>query len=338
MSNDRKLDVLRSIVSSYVSTREPVSSRAVAAAQDLNVSTATIRNDMGVLEGEGLIYQPHTSAGRVPTEAGYRMFVDRLTGLRPLTEPQRRAIRSFLQGAADFEDTIGRAVRHLSQLTRSVAVVELPAVSTSTLRRVDVIDLDAHSLLVVVVNSAGMVQEQRVELGPDLHVTQELADQLRERLNRACRGFRGVDLVERQGQLVDGFPPDCRPAAAAVVEALNDMFDQQHHSRFIVGGMSYLARAGEDFADVSTILDALEEQVVLMRLFQEMRTGPLQVSIGAENTTEPLDQASVVSAQYQAAPGQTAHLGIIGPTRMDYPRSLVAVEAVARYLSGLLLE
>ncbi len=336
--NDRKLDVLRTIVSNYVNTGEPVSSKAVAASHDLRVSTATIRNDMGVLEREGLIYQPHTSAGRVPTEAGYRHFVDRLSVLQPLTEPQKRAIGNFLDGAVDFEDVITRAVRYLASLTRSAAVVEVPPVGASTLRRVDVIDLDPQLLLILAVSSAGQVQERRVGLEVPLEVTPEMVGRLREHSNAAAQGGSHAELVDGRADLIAKFPPTENEVAAQIIDVLIDMMSDQTQSRFVVAGMSNLARADEDFDDVSRILDALEEQVVLMRLFHNVHEDPVQISIGAENQTEPLDQASVISGTYQVGPEKFGHLGIVGPTRMDYPRSLVAVEAVSRYLSGLLLD
>ena len=120
----RKLEVLRAIVEDYVATEEPVGSKSLAERHSLGVSPATIRNDMALLEEEGFISQPHTSAGRVPTDKGYRLFVDRLAGVKPLSVAERRAIESFLEGAVDLDDVIGRTVRLLSQITRQVAVVQ----------------------------------------------------------------------------------------------------------------------------------------------------------------------------------------------------------------------
>src|SRR5512140_2457599 len=132
--DDRKLEVLRAIVEDYVATQEPVGSKALVERHHLGVSPATVRNDMAALEEEGLIHQPHTSAGRVPTDAGYRMFVDRLTELKPLSSAGRRAIQAFLDDAVDLDDVLHRAVRTLAQLTRNVAVVQYPTLSRSRVR------------------------------------------------------------------------------------------------------------------------------------------------------------------------------------------------------------
>src|SRR5687767_1402520 len=149
VSEDRKLEVLRAIVEDYVSTHEPVGSKALVERHNLGVSPATIRNDMATLEDEGYITQPHTSAGRIPTDKGYRLFVDRLSTVRPLSTAERRAIQSFLDGAADLDDVVGRTVRLLAQLTRQVAVVQYPSLTQSTIRHVELVTLTSSRVLVV---------------------------------------------------------------------------------------------------------------------------------------------------------------------------------------------
>src|SRR5215475_15343681 len=123
-ADDRRFDVLRAIVADFVSTKEPIGSKSLVERHNLGVSSATVRNDMAVLEDEGYIHQPHTSAGRVPTDKGYRLFVDRLSQVKPLSGAEKRAIHSFLDGAVDLDDVLHRAVRTLAQLTRNVAVVQ----------------------------------------------------------------------------------------------------------------------------------------------------------------------------------------------------------------------
>ncbi|MEH3068085.1 MAG: heat-inducible transcriptional repressor HrcA, partial [Aeromicrobium erythreum] len=160
-SEDRRLEVLRAIVEDYVETQEPVGSRALVERHQLGVSPATIRNDMAVLEEEGLIAQPHTSAGRVPTDKGYRLFVDRLSQVKALTSPERRAIETFLGGAVDVDDVVQRSVKVLAQLTNQVAIVQYPSLTRSTVRHVEVVALEGARVLVVVITSSGRV-EQRI--------------------------------------------------------------------------------------------------------------------------------------------------------------------------------
>src|SRR4051794_24162523 len=168
MVEDRRLAVLRAIVEDYVSTEEPVGSKALVDRHQLGVSPATVRNDMAVLEEEGLIAQPHTSAGRVPTDKGYRLFVDRLTTVKPMSAAERRAIATFLDGAVDLDDVVGRSVRVLSQLTRQVAIVQYPTLTRSTVRHVELVALAPDRLLVVLILSTGRVEQRVVDLGVEL--------------------------------------------------------------------------------------------------------------------------------------------------------------------------
>ena len=153
MLDERKLAVLRAIVEDYVATEEPVGSKALVERHALGVSPATIRNEMAALEEDGFIAQPHTSAGRIPTDKGYRLFVDRLSGVKPLTSAEQRAIHSFLDGSVDLDDVVDRTVRLLAQLTRQVAVVQYPSLSRSTVRHVELLALAPGRVMVVLITT-----------------------------------------------------------------------------------------------------------------------------------------------------------------------------------------
>lgn len=336
MGQERQLEILRTIVAQYVDTREPVSSKTVVTKAGLDVSSATIRGEMNVLEREGLIYQPHTSAGRVPTEAGYRTFVDRLIDLRPLPEPQRRAIEEFLGEAVDFDEVIERTVRLLAQLTRSAAVAQMPVRPPARIRRVEVVDLSSRWIIVVAITRDGQVMERRLDVG---EAPAEAAfTQLRERLNRLLEGLTAQEIQAIEETVIEGFSADQEPLARRVLAVLIELLSQQSTSKLLVAGLSNLARMGEDFQDVSGVLDALEQQVALLRLFSDHQMNHVHVSIGAEHREQELEETSIVSGVYQIGEESNAHVGIVGPTRMNYPRSLIAVEAVSRYLSDLMLE
>ena len=162
--DDRKLEVLRAIVTDYVSTQEPVGSKALVERHRLDVSPATIRNDMAALEEEGYLIQPHTSAGRVPTDKGYRLFVDRLAMVKPLSTAERQAISTFLAGAADIDEIVHRTVRLLAQLTRQVAIVQYPMVRSTTLRHVELVSLNADRVLVILIDSTGRIDQRSLVL------------------------------------------------------------------------------------------------------------------------------------------------------------------------------
>src|SRR5262245_43726553 len=164
MLDERKLAVLRAIVEDYVHTEEPVGSKALVDRHHLGVSSATVRNDMAALEDEGYIAQPHTSAGRIPTDKGYRLFVDRLTTIKPMTAAERRAIAVFLEGAVDLDDVVSRTVRLLSQLTRQVAVVQYPTLTRSTVRHVELVTLSSTRLLLVLITSTGRIEQRVIDV------------------------------------------------------------------------------------------------------------------------------------------------------------------------------
>ncbi len=336
MQDERRLAVLRAIVEDYVATQEPVGSKALVERHGLGVSPATVRNDMAALEEEGLITQPHTSAGRIPTDKGYRLFVDRLTTVKPMSGPERRAISTFLDGAVDLDDVVGRSVRVLSQLTRQVAVVQYPTLSRSTVRHIELIALAETRLLLVLILSTGRVEQRVAELGTEL--TDLALSELRTRLNSAAAGEVIADAVTALRAAV---PAVDGAATAAVVELLVDaMIDQRSDERIVVGGAANLARYGDSFdSAVRPLLEALEEHVVLLKLLGEAPSGGLvTVRIGHEGPYREFASTSVVSTGYGPGDEAAGNLGVVGPTRMDYPGTMAAVRAVARYVSRILDE
>ena len=335
MQEERRLAVLRAIVEDYVATEEPVGSKALVERHGLGVSPATVRNDMAALEDEGYITQPHTSAGRVPTDKGYRLFVDRLTTVKPMSVAEKRAISTFLDGAVDLDDVVSRSVRVLSQLTRQVAMVQYPTLSRSTVRHIELVLLAPNRLLTVLILSTGRVEQRVVELGSDL-TDLTLAD-LRNRLNAAAAGEVIADAVNALRACV---PPKDDGHTAAVVETLVDaMVDHRSDERIAVGGAANLARYGDSFdSAVRPLLEALEEHVVLLKLLGEATDSAVTVTIGTEGPYEPLSATSVVTTGYGPHNEAVAALGVVGPTRMDYPGTMAAVRAVARYVSRILDE
>ncbi len=336
MQDDRRLAVLRAIVEDYVATEEPVGSKALVERHGLGVSPATVRNDMAALEEEGFIIQPHTSAGRVPTDKGYRLFVDRLTRLKPMSSAEKRAITTLLDGAVDLDDVVRRSVRLLSQLTRQVAVVQYPTLSRSTVRHVELVALAPTRLLVVLILSTGRVEQRVVELESEL--SDEVLGELRTIVNRAAIGR----IIAEAATALHGAVPDGDAATlAAVVDTLVEaMSDHRSDERIAVGGAANLARYGESFdTAVRPLLEALEEQVVLLKLLGEATPGgAVTVRIGHEGPYQELSSTSVVATGYGPGDEALATLGVVGPTRMDYPGSMAAVRAVARYVSRILDE
>jgi heat-inducible transcriptional repressor len=333
--DERKLAVLRAIVHDYVSTMEPVGSKSLVDRHHLDVSPATIRNDMAVLEEQGYISQPHTSAGRIPTDKGYRLFVDRLSGVKPLSAAERRAIETFLAGAYDANDVVTRTVRLLAQLTRQVALVQYPSLTRSAVRHIELVPIAAKRLLLVLITDSGRVEQRAVDL-PD-SIDDPAVAHLRAVLNACLDGRRLAEAASVVAELPDRVQPGDRPNAATLFSVILDTLAEHHEERVVVGGAANLTPS--DFSEgLHEVLESLEEQVVLMRLLGESADeDSVTVTIGAENQVVGLRSTSLVAAAYGGTGDQAlARLGVIGPTRMDYPTAMGAVRAVARYVGQIL--
>ena len=335
MLEERKLTVLRAIVEDYVSTTEPVGSKTLVDRHHFGVSPATIRNDMAVLEEQGFIAQPHTSAGRVPTDKGYRLFVDRLSGVKPLSVAERRAIETFLAGAYSLDDVVARTVRLLAQLTHQVAVVQYPSLSRSAVKHIELVRLTERKLLLVLITDTGRVEQCTVDL-PDPWDDEQVSN-LRSILNSCLDGRKLTEAAHQVAGLTDRIAEPDRPNASAVFSALLDSMVERHEEKIVFGGAANLA-ASDFTLGLRDVLEALEEQVVLMRLLGEANPEILTVRIGAENPVIGLRSTSVVSTGYGSADQPLATLGVLGPTRMDYPGTMGAVRAVARYVGRILME
>lgn len=341
-TTDRRTDVLRAIVSDYIASHEPVGSKALVDRHALGVSSATIRNDMAVLEAEGFIVQPHTSSGRIPTEKGYRLFVDSIEEITPLSRAQRSGIRAFLEGAVDLDDVLRRAVRLLSQLTRQVAVVQYPVLGRSTVRHLEVVSLAPTRLLLVLITDTGRVDQRTVELtGP---LPEEHLSELRTLLSAAVADKRLPEASEALTALPESARPDIREAAERCVTVLVETLVEHPDDRIVLGGTANLTRSASDFdGSLRPVLEALEEQVVILRLLSAAQSvgvgGPagVTVQIGEETQAAEIRGASVVSSVYGSEVQMLGGMGVLGPTRMDYPGTIASVAAVAHYVGEILV-
>ncbi|MGW0452772.1 MULTISPECIES: heat-inducible transcriptional repressor HrcA [Gordonia] len=340
-TDDRRFEVLRAIVTDYVDTQEPIGSKALVERHHLGVSSATVRNDMAVLEAEGYIAQPHTSSGRVPTDKGYRMFVDRISEIKPLSAAERRAILSVLDRGVDLDDVLRRSVRLLAQLTRQVAVIQYPVLSTATVRHLEVVTLSPSRLLLVVITDTGRVEQRMVALGDD-RSEDEIA-RLRDMFSAALHGKRLEEASAAVAELANEAPDDIRDEVIRVATVLVETLVERGVDRLVLGGTSNLARSAADFAvlngGMDTVLEALEEQVVVLKLLATtQRMGRVTVQIGEETQAENLRGTSVVSTGYGASGTIFGSVGVVGPTRMDYPGTIASVAAVAKYVGEVLSE
>ncbi len=332
----RQLEILRAIVEEYVSTNEPVGSKAISQRHALGISPATIRNEMSVLEDAGLITQPHTSAGRIPTDKGYRLFVDRIATVKPLSKAERRAIETFLEGANDLDDIVMRTVRLLAQVTKQVAVVQYPSLTKSRVKHIELVLLTASRLMMVLITNTGRVEQRVLELPYDL--SESLLNDLRSRLNSAVTGKSMSDVAPQLEGILATYSRNERTSTALIISNLIEMAFERPEEKVVLAGTANLARSTSDSSsEIHGILEALEEQVVLLRLLSDAGD-TMRVRIGEEQSETGLKKTSLVSMGYGLEGSPLGGLGIIGPTRMDYSSSMSAVNAVARYVGRFLSE
>ena len=337
MIPERSLEVLRAIVQDYIDTKEPVGSKSLLERHPFGVSSATIRNDMALLEEEELIVAPHTSSGRVPTDKGYRLFVDRLSEVKPLAPAERYAIESLLDGTSDLDEILGRTVRLLSQLTNQVAMVQYPTLGRSRIHSIELIRLTENRILVILIAETGRVQQHMAAF--ESSVDEDFVATTRAKLATLLNGHELADVATLTAGFVDSARPESAEPLSAVLLALTEMVDSNRQDKVLLAGTANLAKSERDFSgSILPVLEAIDEQVVLLKLLAEMEADQNGVAlrIGRENDLANLSNASVLVSDYENQGAPIAKIGVIGPTRMDYQSHISAVRAVARYLTKTL--
>jgi heat-inducible transcriptional repressor len=331
MLDERKIAILRAVVQEYIDTAQPVGSSHVAHARGVNVSPATVRNEMAVLEQEGYLVQPHTSAGRIPTDKGYRSFVDNLAEPGRLDAARKQQIRDFFAGAhGAIEQMLNDTSRLLSGLTNYAAVVIGPPHEGAVVRSVQLVGLSGRVVMLVVVLSNGAIENETLELGADVDDA-HLA---------TATAHLSQHLVGKTIGLHEPVPATGDEALDALCEMANAALDRAKASAtdVYVGGVSRMASAFDAVEVVRTVLNTLEQQYVVVTLLRDVLDRGLSVAIGVEHGVEPLVSCSVVVAPYIVEGEPAGTIGVLGPTRMNYPQALAAVEVVSDRLGRRLSE
>ena len=337
----RKGAILRAIVREYVRAGQPVGSKVLCEIYDMSVSAATVRNDMGLLEDLGYIHRPHASAGGVPTDKGYRWFIDNWpgSGWPELPAGQRQTIQdAFDKGFRALEEALDATSHVLSEVTDGVAVVAAPPARENRLRRLELLPRTDGRVGILLIADTGVVEQGIVDF-PTPRTDAQLAD-LAASLNADLNGAAFQVLPERIAAKA-GSVPDTDGARAVVAGGIQAMLASAGWERIYRGGTANIL-SREKFSDLETahgVVGALERPMVLAALLGEARdAGTLVVMIGQENPIQQMQACATVLASYGAGADQHGTLAVIGPTRMDYPHTISAINLVARSLSGLLDE
>jgi heat-inducible transcriptional repressor len=330
----RKQAVLRAVVEEYVRSGEPVGSETVSERVDLGVSSATIRNEMAALEELGYLTHPHTSAGRAPTDLGYRRYVDLLPPGR-LREAQRRTIGEFFhQTAADMEEVLLGATRLLSSLTQYAGLAAPHPQAEDRIARAELIEL-GPSLMVLLVGEHGRVYKAFADRPGE--ATQDAADAAATRI-ASLTGLSLSEAVERARALERQAPPEQRDLLGLVAQAVDDVRLRSEEEHVLVGGVGNLAAEVVTWRldTVRRLLEAIERESEMLTLLRRASLADdLSVTIGGEHPSTGEWDAAVVAAPYRSGERPVGSIGIVGPTRMDYLTAMTTVRAVARRLSEL---
>lgn len=328
MLDDRKMAILRAVVETYIETAEPVGSTAVSAVTELEVSSATIRNELASLDQQGYLTQPHTSAGRVPTDKAYRAFVDGIDEPNLDRSESQRVADFFDHAHGEIEEMLGHTSKLLSELTGVTSVVVAPDRAEATVKSVQLVQLAPSVVLAVMVLSDGTVEKCTIE------ATEE-ADEVSIAI---ANGHLSAAMVGRSIGNETSPQPSGNATADRLVESARAVLTAQETTGDVyVGGRSSVPT----FAAAETmreVLSLLETQLVVVTLLRDVIGRGMSVAIGEETGVDPLADCSLVVAPYSAEGNQTGTIGLLGPTRMNYPHAMAAVAVVSKSLGKRLSE
>jgi heat-inducible transcriptional repressor len=332
MLDERKAAVLRAVVEGYIETAQPVGSAHVVRASGIEVSSATVRNDMVVLEREGYLMHPHTSAGRIPTDKGYRFFVDQLTPSGTLEPVQRQRIRDFFNRAhGELEQMLQDTSQLLSNLTDYAAVVVGPSHEVATVRAVQLVSLAPRVCLLVVVLGNGVIEKRSIDVADG--TSEDVIAKAGAHLNKTLIGgtlTTPISLAPSGDAGADAIVGDC---AVALGRSHDDELEH-----VFVGGASRMAAAFDAVDTVRQVLDTLEKQYVVVSLLRDVMDRGLSVAIGVEHGLVPLAECSVIVAPYELEGELAGTIGVLGPTRMNYRQAMATVAVVSQRLGRHLTE
>jgi heat-inducible transcriptional repressor len=333
MLDVRQQKILKAVVYKYIMSGVPVGSKSLAQSLNLGISPATIRNDLSKLEGLGYIYQPHISAGRVPTDLGYRFYVDSLGGRTRLRDGEREAIITlFSNKSRELENLLQETSRLLSRLTSAAAMIIAPRLRRNSIKHIDLVKLAEDMILLVIITDTGRVEKKLLDLARDKSHDLE---EIQRFLNRNLQG-KGLAELERLVKAPAINELKAPRLANRLIEAIKDMLSEEKYEKVFVGGTVNLLRHLDDegVMRIENLLKHFEEQYFLLNMLNEaLRSDELTVRIGDENRAKELHYFSLVATPYLVKDEMMGTVSVIGPTRMDYARVIPTVDFIAKALS-----
>ncbi|WP_100406739.1 heat-inducible transcriptional repressor HrcA [Bacillus solitudinis] len=336
MLTERQLSILHAIVDDYIRSAEPVGSRSISKRDDITFSPATIRNDMADLEDLGFLEKPHSSAGRIPSQKGYRYYVDHLLLPHHLTDKEEADIRSlFTERMQEIEEVIQQSARILSNMTSYISIVLGPEMFETKLRNIQIIPLSKNSAILILVTDTGHVENQTIQIPDSIE-----AGDLERIVNILNERLMGVPLFQLRMKLKKEIRDVMRAHVnnyEQVLSSLSNSFDIGKSEKVFYSGKMNLLTQPEfrDIDKVRVLLNMLEEEQTMNQILRAQKHG-VQVKIGEENNLEAFDHCSMITASYSIGGKHMGTIGILGPTRMEYQRVIGVVDSVSKDLTKLL--
>ncbi|MDD3718611.1 MAG: heat-inducible transcriptional repressor HrcA [Actinomycetota bacterium] len=337
MLDKRQQKILKTVVYKFITTGAPVGSKSLAQHLNLGISAATIRNELSKLEGMGYLFQPHTSAGRVPTDLGYRFYVDSLSGRTRLRQEEKSAIITlFSHKTKELEGLLQETSTLLSRLTSAAAMVIAPRLRRTNIKHVDLVNLAEDIVLLVIITDTGRVEKKLIDV-KDSEETIDL-DEIQSFLNHNLQG-KGLEKVADLA-----FHPDVGKLkspllTARAISVIRDILTEDEYEKVYVGGTANLLRYldSEGLKRIENLLEHFEEQYFLLNMLGEaLGSKELMVRIGDENLYKELQSFSLVATPYAIGEEMVGTVSVLGSTRMDYARVIPTVDFIAKSLSRTL--
>jgi heat-inducible transcriptional repressor len=330
--NTREKEILQFIIQDFIKTASPIASRTLVEGHRMNVSSATIRNAMNSLELKGFLDHPHTSAGRVPTEMGYRFYVDSLMSLSRLTATEQRALDQItVQLNSDIDDAVITAARLLAKLSNLLAVVISPKLGSGSFHRLELLSLSSTRLLIVLTIQSGITKTISIEVQSE--ISKKDLERVSGILNERLHGRKLSDIARHIHEMLKEFEStDDSGLIRIFIDSADTIFDDQQVRKFHFGGAEYMAMQPEfnDLSKYRSIVELIENEDMIIHLFEHDLSvdNEVRVRIGTENKLSQIEQCSVVSTRYSIGT-ISGTIGLVGPKRMNYPRMVSLVEQLA---------
>ncbi len=340
--DERKQKILRAIIQEHIFRAEPIGSRTLSKNYDLGVSSATIRNEMSDLEELGYLEQPHTSAGRIPSDKGYRYYVDVLMEQHNDVPPElERALESFYKERQGVQEIMSGMVKMLSRMTRYAVLISEPRLQKSKIKKVELVNLARHSLLIVLITDTGIVNNKVIKLNKELtprelrYINRFLVSKLRDK-----------ELAVLNADYLKSVEKELVKKINLSQELFNLINDELEHIidpgdiEIYLGGTSYILEQPEftDLATLKKVLNILDQKEILRKLIATSSKEGLEVKIGQENKLAEMENCSVVFSTYSLKGSASGKIGVIGPTRMEYTRVITTVDFVSQVLGKIISE